>query len=456
MFYSAYIETVLAFVSKSIAPPEQVVMFIFSTIAQNAERTTALKAVNCLKRFFSMRVLTHRNFCITWDMLNDLVCRILKEVDAISCITDRDSSSEKRNNLEESSLLPLFLFVVDLLEHDLKKYVNNIRNCIIWKIMSPNIYGSSRLRILADWMMKILQTIENAEGTNEKNGPSEEVCKSNESMPWSRVYLAKQQPFDFNGFEKGYLDEYGDQLNSKAIPQQRGSFVESSENEPLKDMVANNRKVFFTALHRLFTLTFLLGRDPKEESRVMADSFLNCFFELKTLRCRKMLLSNIESPLVQQITSELVLSTVYEDTSQSLQYKDAGKITLRTFVYGYFYMLPPYGTDRQSIDDNIDLFVFILFLWARSYLALRDSSVWKMLKPLSILGECGHDDFAESKGGPLSPSDRETVLYIKEEIVLLRNRLLQYRGSPELNDNAEMYLNLLSSIFDGISNNTTI
>ena len=464
MFQSAYIDAVLTFTSESIAPPSPVVMHIFLKIAQCPDRITSLKAVNCLKRFLSMRILTHRNFCLTWDMLDELVSRILQEMKIkmtpctykTGCLGALEKLDTSTDELQEestgNSLIELFLFVVNLFEEDLIRFQNNLRNSILWKILSPSLYGNSRLRIIGNWMTKILQILEDADST---------VCNNNESSitePSCAENTAVNENSNCNGqacdAEMEKVPFVGNPVNceqthTRLSPNEPFSAVPKN-GESTTTLTARNGNVLLRAMQRLFNLLFLACKEPTEEAQSIGEAFLNCFFEIRTLKWRKVLLSTIESCLIQQTTSELILSTVFEDT----RHEHSGRLSLEKIVDGYFYKQLQTGNNGQAMDENIELFIFLLFILVRSYLTLRNSNSCQAAKSLSILNaKCDEEDL-RSINEPMSIGDRETCLYIQEEITLLRTRMLRHRVSAVLSDNTEFYLTLLGNVLDNASQNS--
>ena len=448
MFYNVYLDTVLSFASKSIAPSGHIVMRIFSKIAQCSEMTTTLKAVNCLNRLLSMKVLTHQNFNLTWDLMVELASNCLHEIEAnltscsssSACRCQRTNSTLHNENLN-NKFSRLFLFLVSFLEEDFKRYSDSIRCCIFRKILSPCLHGFSRLRKIGDWLVKLLQILENAEDVHNNNLFS--VTPDSSSLRGN---------IDQCGAAEGnFCTEKiasGEKLRTVCCQK---IALQNKDEEPAGDSVEVFGKRIVQALQRLFHLSFLLNRDAKDESRVIAELFLNCFLEIRTLRWRKILLSSIEPSLVQQTTAELILSTIYDDTTKSAEYQNSPRLSLEIIVYGYFYKEIPYGNSSQVRDENVELFIYLLWMFVRAYLTLKNSEACQAMGSLSVLSEQFNETTTDCGDELMSLSDRQMMLYIQEEVDLVRGRLLRYRGSEKLNINSELSLNLLKVVLDNCS-----
>lgn len=489
MFYSAYIDSALSFASRSIAPPHKVVMYVYSVIAQCNDDQISVKAINCLHRLLSMRILTHQNFPLTWDMLGKLAYRVLQELKSGSCAHNGSLNKSQRlqTDIKETRSLRLFVFTIHLLEVDFKRFVNSRRNSILWKILSPNLYGNSRIRVAGDWLVKTLQAIEDAQtpdNNNQQNARaprdhssiSENARKMEQSFLREKVTKVSEcsgkkwfgnvpaceecTNEDSHNVRRGFGSEARRSVSEQSRVEELSSGCSSTVNRfidepPSTNMTEKLGKVILNALQRLFSLVFIVSKDPKREAQVIAEAFLNTFLELRTLRCRKMLLSSIESLLVQQVTAEMVLSTVFEGTSESLDDQELITPSLETFIYGYCYMRLPRVDEGQSVEHNIELFVYLLFLFARSYLALRNTASQDSINSLSMANEyC--EMKCETKSEGISLKDREIMRTVIKEIDLLRRRLLLYRGTEKLSGNSEMYLNMLARSFDCVHHTSSL
>ena len=455
MFYSVYIDMALTFASNSIAPPGHVVMHIFSIIAQCEARTTSLKAVNCLRKLLSMRILTHRNFYITWDILVELASNCLHEIktkmdswpstQGSPCINMKRSTDKIQSVCRKSNVTDLFLFVVSFLEEDLKRYHNSRRYSIIRRILSPCLHGYSRLRNVGIWLTELLQIFEYAENMDNNKVSSKITDSPSQESDIGHCRAA----------EADICAEYGTSIEQSETKWHQGNVPQKRHEESLADMAKIFGKRMIRALQRLFHLVFLVTKDAEKEARVIAEAFLNCFFEIKTLRWRKILLSTIEPSLVQQSTSELILSTMFEDAANSAKYKSSGRISLEKIVSGYFYKELPYEASLQARDENIELFLYLLWMFVRSYLTLKNLAACRAMRSLSVLSDHYKESSPNSTWEVMSHSDIQIMLYFKDEVCLLRGRLLRYRGLSHLSDNGELYLNLLRGILQSCKGNIT-
>ena len=428
LFFGAYIDAVLSYASTSVSPPDHVVMYIFSKIAQCTCRTISMKAVNCLKRLLSMKLLTFRNFRLSWDTLDELATNFLKELKALNG-SDTTDHSEQRG----WTCLQLVLFVVSFLEEDFKRFHETMRCCILRKILSPCLHGWTRLRKVAEWSCEVLCTLESAEVMHNSNSDSSLI-------PGTSV----QQ--DGAGQCHNSAFTYETVLSEPGSAQWTTRFrLLHNEEESLANIVVNWGKEMIRALQRLFHLMFLLNRNAKEDTKVIAEAFVDCFLELRTLRWRKMLLSTIEPSLLQQTTAELLLLTIFDDSSQSAEFIISGKMSLETIVYGYFYKRLPFDNNVATRDENIELFCYLLWLFVRSYLSMRDSKACRKMRSLSVLDDETCTNCSEEI---VCLSDMETLLSISQEISLLRDRLLRYRGYERLSRESELYLNLMNTLFE--------
>lgn len=230
--------------------------------------------------------------------------------------------------------LKTFSFIIDLLEEDFKRFKSNMRESILWKILSLKIYGNSRLRYVGEWFQKFFEIVESAE---------------------------------FQSMED-------DRQQSKT-----------------------GLRVLAT-LQRLINLIFYASPDLELErtSNTIAEMFLGNFFDVRTLKCRKSLLASIESLSVQRKTVELVLSKICEDTKASLQYQDH-TLSLEKIVYGYFHKKPPRKCDQAHYsEEEIEEFTFLLYLLVRSYLGVEHSDGKRKISLLSSVPSedpCGTPEF---------------------------------------------------------------
>ena len=440
IFYDAYLNTALSYASENFAPPPQVVMHIFSQIALRANARSSHKAIDALQRFLAMKTLSHRNFPLTWEILCDVASKMLIELRSeievefklqhMHNVKDElkpdngpsvDEGSKQNNGpnvvsgaeieeerltsvpkhaLESSSpcskqtekasqnhrnpvYFKIFAFIVDLLEEDFKRFKNNMRESILWKILSLKIYGNSRLRYVGEWFQKFYEIVE-----------SEELQSMEVDRQQSKT-----------GLEMRVL----------------------------------------TVLQRLINLIFLSSRDTETDSTALtiAEMFLGNFFDVRTLKCRKSLLASIEPCSVQRKTVELVLCRICDDTDASLQYQDRC-LNLEAIVCGYFHKTPPRKSDQAHYaEEEIEEFIFLLYLLVRSYLGLEHSDAKRKISMLSSVPSedpCGTPEF------PLSVRDRECLLTIGEDISFLEDRLAGYCG-VQLGENTQLYLRSLDSLF---------
>ena len=440
IFHDAYIDTALSYASQNFAPPPQVVMHIFSQIALRANSKPSHKAIDALQRFLAMRTLSHRNFPLTWEILCDVASKMLvelrNEIDVelkqqhmcnvedelkLEHSPDVDEGSKQNNGpnvvsraeVEEErlSLSPkrtldssspgskqtekagqiyenpvhfkTFVFIVDLLEEDFKRFRNNMRESILWKILSLKIYGNSRLRYVGEWFEKFYEIVESIE---------------------------------FQSME-----------------------------ETLQKVKTGLEMRVLALLQRLMNLIFLSSRDTETDStaQTIAEMFLGIFFDVRTLKYRKSLLSSIEPCSVQRKTVELVLCRICDDTDASAEYQDQ-TLNLEKIVFGYFHKSPPRKSDQvYYAEEEIEEFVFLLYLLARSYLGLEHSDAKRKISKLSSVPSedaCGTPEF------PLSVRDREFLLTIGEDILFLEDRLVGYNGK-QLGSNAQFYLRALDTLF---------
>ena len=431
LFFGAYIDTVLSHASTSVSPPDHVVMYIFSKVAQSTCRTISMKAVNCLRRLLSMKLLTYRNFHLTWDTLNELAVNILKGLKTLNGSENADHSKQRG-----WTCLQLFLFVVSFLEEDFKRFHDAMRCCILRKILSPCLHGWARLRKVAEWSSEVLCMLESAEVMHNSKHDSLLIAGS------------FVQPDDAGqSYNSSVTDEtVVNRPNSEQLTTKYG--LQSNEEDSFASMAMNWGKEMIHALQRLFHLIFLLNRNAKEDTKVIAEAFVDCFLQLKTLKWRKTLLSTIEPSLLQQTTAELLLLTIFDDIPQSAEYVESGKMSLETIVYGYFYQKLPFDNNVATRDENIELFTYLLWLFLRSYLSMRNIKACQKIRSLSMLGEYYEEICKNCSEEMKCLSDRETLLSVSQEICLLRDRLLRYRGCERLSRDSELYLKLMSTLLE--------
>ena len=446
IFHDSYINTALSYASENFAPPPQVVMHIFSQIALRTNARSSHRALDALHRFLAMRTLSHRNFPLTWEILCDVASKMLTELrnetevelkqqrmcnveddlkpdngpsvdegskqsNVPDIISEAEIEEDRLNSIPKHALeslspvskqtektsqnhgnpvyFKIFAFIVDLLEEDFKRFRNNMRESILWKILSLKIYGNSRLRYVGEWFQKFYEIVESAE---------------------------------FQSME-------GDRQQSKTGLEMR----------------------VLTVLQRLINLIFLSSRDTETDStaQTIAEMFLGNFFDVRTLKCRKSLLASIEPCAVQRKSVELVLCRICDDTDASSQYQDRS-LNLETIVCGYFHKTPPRKSDQAHYAEvEIEEFIFLLYLLVRSYLRLEHSDAKRKISMLSSVPSedpCGTPEF------PLSVRDRECLLTIGEDISFLEDRLAGYCG-VQLGENIQLYLRSLDSLFSLASAN---
>eukprot|EP00795_Rhopilema_esculentum_P012061 gene12061-2652_t len=373
----AYLDTVLSFSSSTVAPPQQVIQHILSNIAVSKNERISRKAITILNHLFSIRILSNRNFPLTWDFMCDLFDRLVSEA---KIFTDSLRSGNLSNKPLYANCSQMFLHILNLLEQDFKRFAKNIRNTIVWKLVSPNVYGSARLRTVSQWFTAMFSIIEEMDG----------VSVESRTRLFSSLYVTK-------------------------------------------------------ALQRLVSLIFLSNRNPEDFSQPIAEMYLNCFFEIRLIKLRKELLQSIENAMVQRKAVELILSTICEDSERSAE-NEIKRLSLESIVFCFFYKVPPRKceqTESYCSQEEIEEFVFLLYLLVRSYLALNCGAHDSMSK-LSILNP--HE--MDHAGHQLPLPDRETLLTINEQLSLLEDRLIGYVGHTKLESPTKMYLALLSRLLN--------
>ncbi len=357
IFEESYTNTVLSYTTASVAPPTHVVTHILTKIALSSCRNKSRKAIVTLQNLMSARKLNHRNLSISWDFVCSLSTDLLADLEK-ECQKDSHANTDSSDlSVDYQSVLT---FLVNLLGEDYKMYRNNIRETICWKLLSPSIFGSSRLNKIMEWLTKSLQMIDD-----------------NQLIPDSTL--------------NGWTIRVGK---------------------------------FISTLQRLFNLVYQTSRNPQDIADQLAELFLGCFFDTSSLSSRKRLLSAIEPVVVQRKTVEIIITTICESTERSRELENECISLQKITGCYFNKEPPLKNTCARNsgghTPEEIEEFAFLLYILCKSYIMEKHDTAMKNMASLSVVDSVESCTTQEST---LSLRDRDSLLTIQEDISSLKNRL---------------------------------
>eukprot|EP00794_Sanderia_malayensis_P005413 gene5413-6089_t len=391
IFQGHYTNTVLSFTSPSVAPPTNVVMYLLTKVTLCKNPIWSRRAINALHSLMSCRLLNHRNFAPTWEFVVSLSDGLLEQLGTqAKYATSDDNNGDGRN--DETDFLSVFTLLVNIMEEDYKRYRINIRESVAWKLMSPSIFGNSRLRNVTEWLTKSLQLLQDYDDSS-----------STLHASYSRI-----------------------------------------------NCTIELRK-FASVIQRLLGLVYQVSRNPKDTADQIAQMYLGCFLDVESLECRKILLSSIEPIIVQRKAVEMIMSTICESRPESSHYEERG-ISLEKITKFYFQKLPRENgpisscTEARFTGMAVEELTFMLYVLCKSYLQEQHSISLENATHLSIGSSSSTPSQVKGKFGFKCFEDSQHILTIQETIHDLTSRLHSYTVA-HLSRTTLLYLNMLSTLF---------
>ena len=458
IFHDSYLDLVTSFTKVTHIPTGDILEFIICKILLQAKESyIALKAYNSLMRLLSMNALNYRNLLPSWEFITSLWTIIRPQIPPGTSIPSEANTDTKKsesmdistgralpsNNFNKSYVMYLFSFLLAYIEKDYNRYINNFRDSVAWKLLSPSIFGNFRLNDICNWLKDTMQVLSTKDKNSNCNAVKTPVIGQVIEDRKESTLVNKQGNSSFTNGISSFMNENSTFRNKDS------SFTDENTSCPSRS------HCLLYQLQRLLCIVYLVSRDPSDTATRLAQLQLEIFIELKELHARLKLIESIESVEVKLKTLQLVIDTMFESTTLS-DFCEQNPLSLYKIVSCYFNKMPPKYAHNKPDDtapllrtpEEAEEFVIVLYHMMKTYCENHVNSLKESMSSLSLMTKDLTDITPVFPQKNLVAQDEEILSNIKQEVLMLRTSLEEI--TPSLSQRTELYLKLIIGFSESV------